>query len=169
MLDHGVDCRKVESFGRILCGLADLVGAPADAQRVHGSGLSVLAGPPRDLDEAELPDPRLRPAELLPFLIREILERDEVRRPVADTAAWALTSLVRGIAFRAVELARAEGLEVVVAGGGGLADGWIRHVLTRHVESTGLRLFLNRSMPCGDAGIALGQVWSVVARQARAV
>jgi hypothetical protein len=41
---------------------------------------------------------------------------------------------------------------------------WVRHVLRRTLEEEGLELYLNRSMPCGDAGIALGQVWSMVAR-----
>ena len=98
----------------------------------------------------------LRPDALLAGILTEILRRGRERRPVADTAPWAITALARGIGLRAVELAREYGHDTVVASGGGLAEPWVRHVLHRTVTGAGLGFHASRNMPCGDAGIALG-------------
>ena len=45
-----------------------------------------------------------------------------------------------------------------------MAEPWVRHTLHRTLADKGLELYLSRNMPCGDAGIALGQVWTVVSR-----
>jgi len=164
MLHHGVDCRRVESFGRTLSGLAEIIQGPCTPSHSHVSCPGRLAGPVRDLDPASFPSRSLRPGALLGGIVAEVMRRSREQRPGSDTAAWAITALTRGVAFRAADLARQEGLGVVVAGGGGLAEPWVRHVLKRTLEEEGLELYLNRSMPCGDAGIALGQVWSMVAR-----
>ena len=165
MLEHGVDCTRVESFGRILCGLAELVRNGPERGPQSTCGLSRIAGPVRDLDPGSLPDPGLRPDALLAGILTEVLRRGRERRPAAETAAWALTALGRGVGFRVAARAREAGVDTVVAGGGSLADPWVRHVLRRTLEQEGLELFLNDRMPCGDAAIALGQVWSVLARE----
>ena len=164
MLASGADCTKVESFGRTMCGLSEIIQVACVSTVARSCGLGRIAGEVRDIDPGSLPSRDLRADALLAGILSEILRRGRERRPAADTAAWAIAALVRGIGLRAADLAHAAGHEIVVAGGGGLAEPWVRHTLHRTLADEGLQLYLSRNMPCGDAGIALGQVWSVVAR-----
>ncbi|RKZ11772.1 hypothetical protein DRQ53_15610, partial [bacterium] len=164
MLEHGVDCTRIQSFGRTVCGLYEIIEAACQVPATRVCSLGRLAGPVRDIEAASLPSRSLQRDTLLGGIIVEILRRGRERRSARDTAAWAFTALVRGLAFRAADLARAEDIDTVVAGGGSLAEPWVRHVLSTTLEEEGLALYMSRKMPCGDAGIALGQVWSVVAR-----
>lgn len=166
MLSSGADCTKVESFGRTLCGLSEIIQVACVANVARSCGLGRIAGEVREIDPGSLPSPDLRPDALLAGILAEILRRGDERRPAADTAAWAITALVRGLGLRAAALAREAGQSVVVAGGGGLAEPWVRHTLHRTLHEEGLDLYLSRNMPCGDAGIALGQVWTIVSREA---
>ena len=164
MLASGADCTKVHSFGRTMCGISEVIQVACIPTVSRSCGLGRIAGEVRDIDPGSLPSRALRADALLGGIVTEILRRGRERRPAQDTAAWAITALVRGIGLRAAELARAAGETVVVAGGGGMAEPWVRHTLQRTLAEEGLELYLSRNMPCGDAGIALGQVWSVVSR-----
>jgi hydrogenase maturation protein HypF len=165
MLASGADCTKVESFGRTMCAIAEIIQVECAPPVARSCGLGRVAGEVRDIDPGSLPPKQLRTDALLGGILSEVFRRCRERRSAADTAAWAMTSLVRGIGYRTARVAHDRGRSVVVAGGGGLAEPWVRHVLRRTLEEEGLDMFLSRNMPCGDAGIALGQVWSVVARE----
>lgn len=165
MLASGADCTRVQSFGRTMCGISELIQVACAPTMARSCGLGRIAGEVRDIDPGSLPSPLLRTDALLAGIVSEVLRRGRERRPARDTAAWAITALVRSIGLHAADLARRAGHTVVVAGGGGMAEPWVRHTLQVTLAEEGLELFLSRNMPCGDAGIALGQVWSVVARE----
>ena len=56
-------------------------------------------------------------------------------------------------------------LDVVAAGGGCFSNPWLRRGFHVRARETGRRLALNESIPAGDSGLAVGQLW-IAARRA---
>jgi hydrogenase maturation protein HypF len=73
-------------------------------------------------------------------------------------AATAQVSLAKGVARIALEVAKREGGNAVALSGGVTYNDAISTTIRKEVEKAGCSLFLNEQVPCGDGGVAFGQV-----------
>jgi hydrogenase maturation protein HypF len=67
--------------------------------------------------------------------------------------------LAAGLAHSAIDAARRRNVRTVVLGGGCFLNRVLRERLTRSLEDAGLTVRRPDTVPCGDAGLALGQAW----------
>lgn len=158
MLESGAGCRRLRSFGRLFDALASIAGEhhraawPGEA----AVALTTRAGwPPegpfdlRGTDTMELEESMAR---LLDSLVCS--SACEANRP-----RKALRGLVGVVAGNVILHAERAGVDTVAAAGGALTDPWVRASLHAVLPARGLELLLNRALPPGDAGLAVGQVW----------
>lgn len=68
-------------------------------------------------------------------------------------------ALADGLADTVVRAAQRHGCDTVVFGGGCFLNRVLSERLAWQLESRGLALHAPRQVPCGDAGLALGQAW----------
>ena len=68
-------------------------------------------------------------------------------------------ALANGLAHAAVAVARARGTSHVVLGGGCFLNLVLKTRLTSALQREGLLVHAPQSIPCGDAGLAVGQAW----------
>jgi len=67
--------------------------------------------------------------------------------------------LASGLAHGAIDAARRQNVRTVVLGGGCFLNRVLRERLTTSLEVAGLTVRRPDTVPCGDAGLALGQAW----------
>jgi len=67
--------------------------------------------------------------------------------------------LAAGLAHNAIDAARRQNVRTVVLGGGCFLNRVLRERLTTSLEVAGLTVRRPDTVPCGDAGLALGQAW----------
>ncbi|UCF09795.1 MAG: carbamoyltransferase HypF [Candidatus Bipolaricaulota bacterium] len=159
-LARGVNAPSTTSAGRFLDAVAALLGVcdertyegePAmrlEATAAKGEPLPVAIEIRRDGD-------LLRLDGLSAFV--SLCERvDDCR--AEDLAASAQRFLADGFAQMAIELARERGLAAVAFSGGVAYNDAISRRLRTLVEAAGLDWLTNRCIPCGDGGVAFGQV-----------
>lgn len=85
--------------------------------------------------------------------------------PRADAAARERAALhfhfalADGLADAAARAAHERGVEVVVFGGGCFMNRVLSERLALRLQQLGLAVHAPRAVPCGDAGLALGQAW----------
>lgn len=167
MLRNGAGCRRITSFGQLYDGAAALLGicVRASYEGQATRRLGALAGRPRPEPLGALPDAReVAAGDYLSALLRELLARGLRHPGDPEDAAWAQEALAQWVASRAVDLARREGLDTIAAGGGCLANSWLRAVLRREGDAAGIRVLTNHEVPPGDGGLSLGQAWVAAAR-----
>jgi hydrogenase maturation protein HypF len=165
-------CVPTTSLGRVYDAVAAILGICSEARFDAQAAMRLEreAGPPRPLDEPRLPDPQLPGLEYLRAVLEQLLaccrEPLDPGRSRAACAAWAQAALARWTAATAVQVARAHRLDTVVASGGCLVNTWLRAELRRQTRGGGLTLCLNRLVPAGDGGLALGQLYVAAAKAA---
>lgn len=160
MLESGSGCTRLHSFGRLYDAAAALIGL---VRRTAGEGqaaqrLEVAAGRPA-YGAVVANEGHGAPAEQLTQWVGDLVARAEADGPVEDDARWVEISLARWAADWALGAARIRGLTTIAAAGGCLTNPWLRHVLRAHAAEAGIELLVNQTIPPGDGGLALGQVW----------
>jgi hydrogenase maturation protein HypF len=168
MLTHDVGCVTVHSFGKLYDAAAAVLGI---ARRTASAGvaarrLELVAGV-ADSASTDVESAHLEPASFLATWIERLLARAETDGDPAEDARWVQRSLSAWVARRAFDLAAAHGLDVVAAGGGCFSNPWLRRGFQRRAREAGLRLALNQSIPAGDSGLAVGQLWIAARRSPR--
>jgi hydrogenase maturation protein HypF len=127
-------------------------------------------GDARDRGWAPLP---LRPAAAgappLPLgwldwgpLLEGVLEGLAAGSTVADLAAGWHWSLGEGLAAAAAEAARQRGCHRVALAGGCFQNALLLEGTAAALRRRGLQPFWPEQLPCGDGGLALGQLWAVL-------
>lgn len=86
---------------------------------------------------------------------------DWPRERIDEAAAWFHLALADGLARWAACAAQHARLGTVCLGGGCFANAWLTGRVTWRLQECGLRVLRPRTVPCGDAGLALGQAWAV--------
>ena len=86
-----------------------------------------------------------------------LYDRRSAERP-QDLAATAQDALARGTAALATEVARREGVRAIGLSGGVAYNDAISSRIQRDVENAGFSFFTNERVPCGDGGVAFGQL-----------
>jgi len=166
MLTHDVGCVTVHSFGKLYDAAAAVLGV---ARRTSSAGvaarrLELVAGV-ADAESTDVETARLEPASFLAAWIERLLARAEDDGDLVEDARWVQRSLSAWVARRAFDMAECQGLDVVAAGGGCFSNPWLRRGFHVRARETGRRLALNESIPAGDSGLAVGQLW-IAARRA---
>lgn len=92
--------------------------------------------------------------DLLPLLARLVDCTDAVYG-----AALFHAVLIEALAQWLGLMAERQGIRTVVAGGGCLFNQVLLRGLRAALAKRGLRLYANQMVPCGDGGLALGQLW----------
>ena len=77
---------------------------------------------------------------------------------IYDVAATAQESLARGLASLAIHRAEEQRIEAIVLSGGVAYNDHFCSRIREIVESAGHPFFTNQHVPCGDGGVALGQL-----------
>jgi hydrogenase maturation protein HypF len=166
MLHDQVGCMRTTGLGRLYDALAAVLGI-LDATSFEGQAplsLERLAGEPRIIETSTLPDPEMDGAAYFGAVVDHLLFRAQDAGDEVEVAAWAQKAVARWVARRAVRLARQRGLSTVVAGGGCLINGWLRHELRDTCRAEGLRFFTNERIPPNDGGLSVGQIQVAAAR-----
>lgn len=101
----------------------------------------------------------------VPSLFLQLLEMKEQGSPVADIAATAQHALARGLVQIALEAAREHGIPSICLSGGVAYNDFITRTIKQAVEQAGYEFYTNEKVPCGDGGIAFGQVVVAAARK----
>lgn len=99
-------------------------------------------------------------------LFRSLYEQIPVA-PRQDLAATAQQALARGVAELAILIARREGVRTIGLSGGVAYNDAISGRIRQDVEAAGFSFRTNERVPCGDGGVAFGQLL-VAANAARA-
>lgn len=77
---------------------------------------------------------------------------------VADVAATAQDALARGMASLAIRVADDKRISNIILSGGVAYNDYITSRIREIVEASGYGFFTNELVPCGDGGVALGQI-----------
>ncbi len=97
-------------------------------------------------------------------LVRWLLEGLEEGVPVADLALTAQRALGRALGELAARYASAADSDTVLASGGASVNTYIVQGIREALAAHGLRLALQRRLPPGDGGLAVGQLMVAAAR-----
>lgn len=92
-----------------------------------------------------------------PTAFRRLYDLAGRERP-EDLAATAQETLAVGMATAGIDLARRAGMSAVALSGGVAYNDAISSRIRAEVEGAGLSFFANERVPCGDGGIAFGEL-----------
>jgi hydrogenase maturation protein HypF len=172
MLARGLNCPPTSSAGRWFDAAAGLLGlsvrqaAEAEAAvALERAATDWLAGhETRGAPAAPAApgsDASPQPSEVASTgLDLQALGQALCRAPDAGTgAAWFHLGLARALADAAAAAARAQAVHTVVLGGGCLMNRLLSRLLAERLQAAGLTVRRPQALPCGDAGLALGQAW----------
>ncbi|MEP6503093.1 MAG: carbamoyltransferase HypF [Betaproteobacteria bacterium] len=158
-MERQINCPATTSAGRWFDAAAGALGISV-RQRVDAEAAIaleklarefLLAHPGFDVAWTSL-DPSALVADLF-----ELSTRGEAERQRG--AARFHLGLASGLAHSAIDAARHRNVHTVVLGGGCFLNRVLRERLTTSLEIAGLRVLRPDTIPCGDAGLALGQAW----------
>jgi hydrogenase maturation protein HypF len=97
-------------------------------------------------------------------LLAEVLAGLAAGLPPADLAAGWHRSLAEGLAAAAAEAARQRGCRQVALAGGCFQNALLLEGTAAALQRRGLQPFWPEQLPCNDGGLALGQLWAVLAK-----
>jgi hydrogenase maturation protein HypF len=162
------------SLGRLFDAAAFLLGVCDENRHEAQSAMSLEAvarsmGPGPLLEyEVEDPDDKEGPALLdVRPLIRELVSGMRTGRDEADLARAFHETIAVMLADAAHAAAERRGLNRVVLSGGCMVNQLLLGALVRRLEEAGLDVHVQRRVPPGDGGIALGQALAAVERVRR--
>ncbi len=93
------------------------------------------------------------------FLLQYVYE-NRGRHPTRDLAYSAHSYITRGLAEIACSQSQSTGVKAIGFSGGVAYNELVTRLLKQQVESSGLQFLQHESVPPGDAGISLGQVYA---------
>lgn len=167
MLSRRVQCPQTSSLGRLFDGVAFLLGLCETnvlegqaARRLLGAAGDVVGHPwPVARREREgITELDFRPA------IRELCERRVSGDSVEQLAADFHETVAAMLAVSAVEVAERNCVQTVALSGGCMVNQRLAGGLRERLKLAGLRVIEHDVIPCGDAGLALGQAYVAAAR-----
>lgn len=160
-LESGVNTPVTTSAGRFLDAVSALLGLCSE-RTYEGEPAMKLESFARggEIVEIDLP---VRNYEGIPVLDQSMIiwKLIDLLGSVApeDVAATAQWTLAKGLTRIATTNARDAGLEVIGFSGGVAFNDAISNIIAETVSERGLKFVTNETVPPGDGGIALGQLW----------
>lgn len=160
LMDRGIATPMTSSLGRVFDGVSFLLGLCTrnDHEGQAAIALEKAAGV-GDVDpypyetEAQRDCVRMSAAPMIRALVRDRLAGE----PVGHIAARFHETIARMLAVSALLAVDRLGLYTVVLAGGCFANQRLIARLEERLESRHVRVLSPRRVPCGDAGLALGQ------------
>ncbi len=175
MMNGGVNLSRSSSLGRIFDAAAAVLGL-VSRTCYEGEGPIRLEGAAQAAYFRGEPRPGMSaPSRLLPFhdgndgalfsidpapLLRHLLQK-RTHAPVAELALLFHEAVASAAAEGARRVKERTGVKDIVLSGGVFQNALLRELLIPPLKSGGFRVFLNESVPPGDGGISIGQVYFV--------
>ncbi len=158
MLQRGLNCPASTGAGRWFDAAAGALGVSVrqafEAEAAIALETLAAAALARG-DEPPLPAPTLD----LHALVASLFEVPDDLAARERAALCFHLALADGLADSAARHAAARGVEHVVFGGGCFLNRVLRERLASQLKRRGLAVHAPLAVPCGDAGLALGQAW----------
>lgn len=172
MLQRGVNCPQTSAAGRWFDAAAGLLGLSVRQEMEAQAAIALEQAATRYLQEHTLrvrasdwtvtPDGQI---DLRPLLISSLFDADGASPAQVDEAAARFhLTLADALATHTISQADSHQLRDVALGGGCFVNHILRQRIVAQLQSAGLNVMQAQHLPCGDAGLALGQAW-VATRQ----
>ena len=166
MLDRGINAPVCSSLGRIFDAAAALLGLVRETD-YEGEGPMLLEGiASREGEAGSPPAPRglvplVRgtPFRLDPVPLLECIARTRRTERAAALALLFHVEIAAAALAGAGELRRITGLTTLALSGGVFQNVLLRELLVPPLEAAGFDVRLNRGVPPGDGGLAVGQAY----------
>ena len=156
MLEQGVGVARSTALGRLFDGIAALLGvtlhttyegqAPMELEALAGWPLVTEQAPTSDAPQAQ------SVIDWAPIVRAYLLEDRSASECAGHFHEWVAQCLLEAVA--ASDICRPS--RVVLASGGCLQNGRLKHLLSLGCERRDLRLLTHKEIPAGDGGLALG-------------
>ncbi len=177
MLRHNVQCVLSSSIGRLYDGLAALLGVCTHNRFEAEAAMALEAiahrhGPTQGLEpmwkiapwrqesqRSSQPEPQRLDLDLFWRYAIELLVQGAAPESLVAEFHW---QLAMGMASLVKQQAVETGLSTVALAGGVFVNQILREKVIEDLENSGLKVLRNRTVPCNDGGLALGQAYVAV-------
>ena len=167
MLQRGLNCPKTTAAGRWFDAVAGLLGLSMRQEFEAQAAIALEQAATRYLqshtldvrasDWAVTPDGQI---DMRPLLLSKLIATDQHDPTAVDEAAARFhLTLADALSAHAIAQAHLHQLRDVALGGGCFFNRILTQRIVSQLESAGLTVLQTRNLSCGDAGLALGQVW----------
>lgn len=162
-LTTDLNCPKTSSAGRFLDAVSTLLGV-CNVRSYEGEPAMKLESAAKEGKPLSL-DPQFKKEDSLlvldqTLLLKQLMELQE-QHPTSDLAATAQNLLAEGMAELAMESAEKQNVKSIGLSGGVAYNDFIFTRIKQIVINHGYTFITNETVPLGDGGIALGQLWAV--------
>ncbi len=155
-LSAGSNCIEWSSTGRLFDAVASITGI-TDTNRYSGEAPQLLEQAAHQARPTLLSLPELW-SDKWTFLLQYICDSVTKRGSVATISATFHHAFATIWAEEIIAHAEAENLQEIILTGGAMQNKLLTHLLYKKLSDARLSVYLHSSVPCNDAGIAIGQL-----------